>query len=108
MLKTYPLIIVAAFTMLLASCSKKTTPTATPAEVAKAKDDSLIAKYKVVVKKPKASVPKVIVVNDKAATKSVDGRLYYDLQGHRYWRNKKDGKYYLFNKSMYSDPAFQP
>lgn len=63
-----------------------------------------------VVKKasPKAFFPKVIVVNDNAAHKSIDGRLYYDLMGHRYWRSKKDGKYYLFNKSMYTDPAFKP
>lgn len=57
---------------------------------------------------PKAFFPKVIVVNDNAAHKSIDGRLYYDLMGHRYWRSKKDGKYYLFNKSMYTDPAFKP
>ncbi len=60
-------------------------------------------------KKPvlKTAVPKVIVVNDKVAKKSVDGRYYYDLEGHRYWRNNKDGKYYLFNKSMFDDPAFK-
>jgi len=55
----------------------------------------------------KEPIPKVIIVNDSAAHKSVDGRYYYDVMGHRYWRNKKDGKYYLFNKSMYSDPAFK-
>jgi hypothetical protein len=108
MFKTYTLIVVAVIAIVLAGCNKKMHPTKTPAEIAAAKDDSLIAKYKVIVKKPKASVPKVIVVNDKAASRSVDGRLYYDLQGHRYWRNKNDGKYYLFNKSMFSDPAFQP
>lgn len=56
----------------------------------------------------KAVFPKTIYVNDAAAKKSVDGRLYYDVKGHRYWKNYKDGKYYLFNKSMYSNPDFQP
>jgi hypothetical protein len=53
-------------------------------------------------------LPKVITVNDSAAHKSVDGRLYYDLMGRRYWRNYKDGKYYLYNKSMYGDASFRP
>lgn len=53
-------------------------------------------------------IPKVITVNDRAAHRSVDGRYYYDVDGHRYWRNKYDGKYYLFNKSMFSDDAFSP
>lgn len=52
--------------------------------------------------------PKTIFVNDAAAKKSVDGRLYYDVEGHRYWKNYKDGKYYLFNKSMYKNPDFKP
>jgi hypothetical protein len=51
--------------------------------------------------------PKTLTVNDKAAKKAVDGRLYYDLEGKRYWKNYKDGKYYLFNQSMYNDPAFK-
>lgn len=58
--------------------------------------------------KPKSDFPKVITVNDNAASKSVDGRLFYDVLGHRYWRNYKDGKYYLFDKSMYNNPDFQP
>ena len=53
-------------------------------------------------------VPKIIAVNDKVAKKSVDGRLYYDLDGHRYWKNYNDGKYYLFNQSMYANAAFKP
>jgi hypothetical protein len=62
-----------------------------------------------VIKKPSTNtVPRVITVFDNAAKKSIDGRLYYDLLGHRYWRNYVDGKYYLFNKSMYSDSAFKP
>lgn len=52
--------------------------------------------------------PKMISVNDQAATKTPDGRLYIDVEGHRYWKNYKDGKYYLFNKSMYKNPDFTP
>jgi hypothetical protein len=90
--------IIAAIT----SCSKKTHPTAaTPT-----KTDSVAAKP---VKRPtiKTAVPKVITVNDKVAKKSVDGRYYYDLEGRRYWRNNRDGKYYLFNKSMFNNPDFK-
>ncbi len=85
------------------SCGKKSHPsssTSTSTEVEKEVP-------KTVVKKPKANFPKVITVNDSAASKSVDGRLYYDVMGHRYWKNYKDGKYYLFNKSMYSNPDFK-
>lgn len=57
--------------------------------------------------KPKATFPRVISVNDSAASKSVDGRLYYDVMGHRYWKNYRNGKYYLFNKSMYTNSAFK-
>jgi hypothetical protein len=53
-------------------------------------------------------VPKVIMVNDKVAKKNIDGRLYYDVEGHRYWRNYNDGKYYLYSRAMYSDSAFKP
>lgn len=53
------------------------------------------------------SVPKVIIVSDKVAKRSLDGRYYYDLNGHRYWRNNNDGKYYLFHKSMFEDEAFK-
>jgi hypothetical protein len=56
----------------------------------------------------KAAIPRVIAVNDKVAKKSVDGRLYYDVDGRRYWKNYDDGKYYLFNRSMYNNPAFKP
>ena len=58
-------------------------------------------------KTPPAAVPKVIVVEDSKATKTFDGRYYYDLMGHRYWKNNIDGKYYLYNKSMNNDPAFK-
>ena len=55
-----------------------------------------------------AGVPKVIWVNDKVAKKNFDGRLYYDLEGRRYWKNYVDGKYYLYNRAMYSDSAYKP
>ena len=97
--------------IVLNSCSKKNHPSRTIAKTEKSSPDlrktgTSVATKKVVTK-PKAVFPKVITVNDSAARKSVDGRLYYDVMGHRYWRNNKDGKYYLFNKSMYIDPDFK-
>ncbi|HMJ46048.1 MAG TPA: hypothetical protein VK498_01875, partial [Ferruginibacter sp.] len=62
---------------------------------------------KEVTKKEVEPTPKVITVNDIAAKKTIDGRYYYDLMGHRYWRNNKDGKYYIYNKSQHNDPAFK-
>lgn len=107
------------------NCSKKVHPGAAPAEVRKVKSgdttqvltkidtmalekmDSIAKAKPPVRKKHKEPAPQVIVVNDKFAKKSVDGRYYYDLQGHRYWRNNKDGKYYLFNKTMLSNEDFK-
>lgn len=86
-------------TMLLGACSKKEHPQREV--VASPETPNTI----VVTKIP---VARVITVNDKAAKKSVDGRLYYDVDGRRYWKNYNDGKYYLFNKSMYNNPAFKP
>ncbi len=84
----------------------KTTPAVPIVPIAK-KTDSLAATKPAIKKTTTAAIPKVIAVNDKFANKSVDGRYYYDLQGHRYWRSNKDGKYYLFNKSMQNDAAFK-
>lgn len=56
------------------------------------------------VRKPKA--PKVISVSDALAMTAMDGGLYYEFQGRRYWKNYEDGKYYLFNRSMYKNKAF--
>jgi len=61
-----------------------------------------------IAKKIATPVPKIISVNDQVAKKSADGRLYYDLEGKRYWKNYKNGKYYLFNKKMYGNPEFKP
>jgi len=84
---------------LLNACSKKTAPGSTTTSTTTSKP--------VAAKKIKTPIPKVIVVNDSVASKTFDGRLYYDLEGHRYWRNNKDGKYYIFNKSMATDPNFK-
>jgi hypothetical protein len=112
MFKTYFFVAVFGATVLF-SCSKKTHPAQTTttensnSSIIKEKKDSVIAKRAIIKRKSKVVIPKVITVNDSAAHKSVDGRLYYDVMGHRYWRNYKDGKYYLFNKSMYNDDAFK-
>ena len=81
--------------IIFLSCNKKSHP---------AKADTAVVKK---VPKVKTPVPQVIVVNDQIAKKTFDGRLYYDLEGKRYWRSNKDGKYYLYNKAMYSDPNFK-
>ena len=102
----YICIAVVIIALGLFSCSKKVHPVTT--ETKSVSSDTIAAKKAAVKRKPKEPVPKVITVNDASAQKTVDGRYYYDLQGHRYWRNNKDGKYYLFNKTMYADAAFKP
>jgi hypothetical protein len=82
---------------VLNSCSKKVHPSETAAAETKTVKRTSV----------KTAVPKVIIVNDKYAKRSVDGRYYYDLEGHRYWRNNKDGKYYLFHKSMFDNEDFK-
>ena len=101
--------VIVAFIMVLTlySCSKKSHPTLVPAQTTEKERNELLLKNEPVKAKPKAVIPKVIIVNDSVAHRSVDGRYYYDLMGHRYWRNNKDGKYYLFNKSMFNDEAFK-
>lgn len=86
----------------LYSCNKKAHPSSSKNN---STDTVTVVKKKPVRKK--GPVPKVITVNDLVAHKTVDGRYYYDLEGRRYWRNNKDGKYYLYNRSMYNDPAFK-
>ena len=89
--------------ILLVGCSKKHVPQteATATEIPEAKK----AAIRKVIKTP---VPKIITVDDRGAKKAVDGRLYYDLEGHRYWKNYDDGKYYKFSSSMGGNPAFKP
>jgi hypothetical protein len=94
--------------LLIAGCSKKHHPGRTTENSGAVKRTDSLTARKLAKRKPKPPTPKVIVVNDNVASKSVDGRLYYDLLGHRYWKNYKDGKYYLFNQSMYDDDAFKP
>ena len=95
------------FTTVLVGCSKKHTPqtetatTATPAEIA---EEKKLAARKAI----KPPIPKIITVDDRAAKKAPDGRLFYDLQGNRYWKNYDDGKYYKFSSKMGGDPAFKP
>ena len=113
--KKYLLIVCALIMIVIESCSKKTTPSrnetsttsSSNASTGLNKSNTGAPIRSAVKRKPKETVPTVIVVRDQFAKKSVDGRLYYDLQGHRYWRSNKDGKYYIFNKSMATDEAFK-
>jgi hypothetical protein len=106
-----------AATMLIISCHKRYHPSTTSntsanntatTKAAAPKTTAATTVKKPAVKKTPYVAPKVIAVNDSVAKKSIDGRLYYDLLGYRYWRNYNDGKYYLFNKSMFTDSAFKP
>ena len=111
-MKAVPLFIavcVIAAATSISSCSRKTHPGSSGKDAGITRLDSTATNVKkATIKTPKAPVPKMIVVNDAVAKKTVDGRMYYDLNGKRYWRNNKDGKYYLFNKSMYNNPDFKP
>ncbi len=106
MQKNFAAICCIASFLFIFSCNRRHAPqhtaAATPSGTAPA------TAKKPAVKKVTTPVPRVIAVNDNVAKKNIDGRLYYDLNGHRYWRNYNDGKYYLFNSSMYSDSAFIP
>jgi hypothetical protein len=99
--------------MILFSCNKKTVPAtnskaSTNSSTSSSAATSPATTATTTTSKTKAAVPKVIAVNDAAAQKTIDGRYFYDLNGKRYWKNNKDGKYYLFNKSMYNNPDFNP
>ncbi len=109
MLKSSFIIISLFFLLFIFSCRKKHHPSKTPknSTVSVTRVDSVTTK-KVIKPKPKDIIPDAITIDDSVARKSVDGRLYYDLVGHRYWKNYKDGKYYLFNQSMYSNSDFKP
>lgn len=88
---------------MLASCNRKTNPEAAAKPSASAPVAVKHAKRAII----KTAVPRVITVSEGAARRSVDGRYYYDLEGHRYWRNNRDGKFYLFHKSMFDNPDFR-
>ena len=94
------------FFVFATACHRKAIPEVNASAEAPAKPVTL-EKAKLPSKK-KEPAPKVITVNDAAAQKTVDGRYFYDLNGKRYWKNNKDGKYYLFNKEMYNNPDFKP
>jgi len=85
--------------LIISACSKKSVPSKEETTAAETK--------KPAVKIIKTPTPKSIVVNEAAAKKTVDGKYYYDLEGKRYWRNKKDGKYYLYYKGMFDNKDFQ-
>lgn len=130
MLKRVLILFIASGCILLSSCSKKTVPSKTakvtvtkintvstttkketpPPPPTKPDTAAVSAASEKPAPKPQAKpeFPLVITVNDNAAKKSVDGRLFYDVLGHRYWKNYSDGKYYLFDKSMYNNPDFKP
>lgn len=107
------------FIFILTGCSKKIHPSPTPG-ITVITDSTTVAtstntekvedvekKVAPATRKTKPEFPDIITVNDKAARKSTDGRLYYDIMGHRYWKNYRNGKYYLYNKSMYKNPDFK-
>jgi hypothetical protein len=98
--KIFSVCLIVFLVLVTASCSHKTAPAKTPEPAPEVK----VVTRKTVKKTP---VPKSIVVNDKAATRSVEGRYYYDLEGRRYWRNRRDGKYYLYYKGMFENKDFQ-
>ena len=108
MKKLFLYIIIIALAIL--SCRRKHVPEKTPPspEVVVEKPVIKKPKKKVYTPKNKDIIPNAITVNDRVARKSIDGRLYYDLLGNRYWKNYKDGKYYLFSQKMYDDPSFKP
>jgi hypothetical protein len=109
----YGLLLVMAASIF--SCSRKHTPDKTVVTTTVPTDpsaitnpDSVVVKKRNFTPRKKDIIPDKISVNDKAAHRAIDGRLYYDLLGHRYWKNYKDGKYYLFSQKMYDNPAFKP
>jgi hypothetical protein len=107
-MKNVPVLITAVFMLLFFnSCNRKTNPETNSGRYVLSAKNKPVPVKTARVKKIKTAIPKVIVVNDAVATKTFDGRYYYDLDNHRYWRNKKDGKYYLYNKSMATDPDFK-
>ncbi len=110
MTKYLSFLFIATSFLFLQSCSRKITPLISApsktAEAETAKAENPVAKASAYIAPIKTPVPTSITVNDKAASKSVEGRYYYDLEGKRYWRNKIDGKYYLYYKGMFNNKDF--
>ena len=111
MTKYLSFLFIATSFLFLQSCSRKITPLiSAPSKTAEA--ETTLPKIPVAKAPPyiapiKTPVPTSITVNDKAASKSVEGRYYYDLEGKRYWHNKIDGKYYLYYKGIFNNKDFQ-
>ena len=93
------------FSIFILSCSKKSHPVKSETDKVEVVTPAPKPAPKRITKTP---APRFIVIDDKVAKKDVDGRMYYDLEGKRYWKNFRDGKYYLFNKSMYDNYDFKP
>ena len=102
MRKKYLAAVIIGFCFIIISCNKKQQPQ--NATIGLSNNEAGVVEKKTPVRRiPKVATPKVIIVNDRTASKTVDGRLYYDLEGNRYWRNYDDGKYYLFNQRLNRD-----
>ena len=107
MQKKFVAAVIIVLGVVLISCNRKQQPQT--AVISSTNNTVGTGEKKTLVRKvPKTAVPKVIIVDDRTAGKTIDGRLYYDLEGHRYWKNYDDGKYYIYNQSMYNDKAFKP
>ncbi len=91
------------FLILATGCNKKTNPSVSNPSSSEKPAETKTVKRAVV----KTAVPKVIVVNDSVAKRAVDGRYYYDLEGRRYWRNNRDGKYYLYYRGIFENEDFK-
>lgn len=89
--------------ILIVSCHRKTAPAAPPPPPSPVIKQNASKQ----VEKPRP-IPNVIIVNDQAATKTPEGRYYYDLNGQRYWKNFRTGKYYIYRKGINADPDFTP
>lgn len=107
MVKKYLAAVIIGFCVVIIGCNKKQQPQ--NAIVGSSNNEPVVVEKKTPVRRiPKVATAKVIIVDDRTASKTIDGRLYYDLEGHRYWKNYNDGKYYLYNRTMYADKAFKP
>ncbi|HMU10721.1 MAG TPA: hypothetical protein PKC54_11975 [Ferruginibacter sp.] len=101
--RPFLLSIIILFFILATGCNKKTNPSVSNASSNEKPAETKTVKRAVV----KTAVPKVIVVNDSVAKRAVDGRYYYDLEGRRYWRNNRDGKYYLYYRGIFENEDFK-
>lgn len=101
--KPFLLAAIIFFFTLVTACNRKANPSASGSSSNERPAETKTVKKAVV----KTAVPKVIVVNDSVAKRAVDGRYYYDLEGRRYWRNNRDGKYYLYYRGIFENSDFK-